>query len=86
MQNYLDLLRHVLEHGAEKADRTGTGTRSVFGWQLRYRLDDWWPPSGGGMWPGTFWNIDDGKRIAARCTPEAAGAAVIHINKQTPIR
>ena len=28
----------------------------------RYRLDDWWPPSGGGMWPGTFWNIRDGQR------------------------
>ncbi|MBE0547447.1 MAG: TonB-dependent receptor [Rubrivivax sp.] len=28
----------------------------------RYRLDDWWPPSGGGMWPGTFWNIFDGRR------------------------
>lgn len=27
-----------------------------------YRLDDWWPPSGAGMWPGTFWNIRDGKR------------------------
>lgn len=30
--------------------------------QHRYRLDDWWPPSGGGMWPGTFWNIKDGER------------------------
>ena len=28
----------------------------------RYRLDDWWPPSGGGMWPGTFWNVADGQR------------------------
>lgn len=28
----------------------------------RYRLDDWWPPSGGGMWPGSFWNLRDGER------------------------
>jgi len=28
----------------------------------RFHLDDWWPPSGGGMWPGTFWNIRDGER------------------------
>jgi len=28
----------------------------------QYRLDDWWPPSGAGMWPGTFWNISDGER------------------------
>src|SRR5471032_3129143 len=37
-QQYLDLMRHVLEHGAKKSDRTGTGTRSVFGWQSRYDL------------------------------------------------
>jgi thymidylate synthase len=38
MKPYLDLLRHVLEHGRPKADRTGTGTLSVFGYQTRYDL------------------------------------------------
>jgi thymidylate synthase len=40
---YEDLLRHVLATGTQKSDRTGTGTRSVFGHQLRYRLSDGFP-------------------------------------------
>ncbi len=43
MKPYLDLMRHVLDHGARKDDRTGTGTLSVFGWQMRYDLAQGFP-------------------------------------------
>ena len=43
MRQYLDLMRHVLEHGTPKSDRTGTGTRSVFGHQLRFDLSEGFP-------------------------------------------
>ncbi|HEV7392521.1 MAG TPA: thymidylate synthase, partial [Burkholderiales bacterium] len=43
MRPYLDLMRHVLEHGTRKSDRTGTGTLSVFGAQLRFDLNAGFP-------------------------------------------
>ncbi|NIQ08962.1 MAG: thymidylate synthase, partial [Gammaproteobacteria bacterium] len=43
MKQYLDLMRHVRQHGTRKEDRTGTGTLSIFGYQMRFNLSRGFP-------------------------------------------
>ena len=43
MQQYLSMMRHIRDSGVRKEDRTGTGTRSVFGYQMRFDLSDGFP-------------------------------------------
>ena len=43
MKQYLELLRHIREHGTMKHDRTGVGTQSIFGYQISFDVSEWFP-------------------------------------------
>lgn len=57
-----------------RLDLSDTSTLRIGGEWLDYRLDDWWPPSGSGMWPEAFWNLRDGRRQRSALFAEWEGA------------